>query len=681
MSGDVWFTVLPDGASGVAAARLLRPWATETIAHASGRPWLLGSWPDGHVTVGAAGARRVAVIGRCPVTADALSARAARLRDAGAVDNIRAGGAIGAVEEMERLARGLTGSFHLIASAGGSVRARGSASGVRRLFHARLGGATVAADRSDRLAAAIGASPDERLLAAHLLTSPLPYPLDDLCVWRGVRALRSYDCLLLDADGRARTWRWWTPPEPELGWREGVPAVRAALTAAVGARTAGGGTVSADLSGGLDSTSLCFLAAGAAGAAESARAAGDPTAHAQAPSRRSAGTKLVTLRWQSLDPENDDAPWAARATAALPGIEHVTPTRAEWPLWYSDLTSLVDAGVPTDEPGPWVRDSARMATLARLMTGRGSRLHMMGAGGDELFSTLPPHLHDYVRSRPLAAFTRIRTQRASQHWPLGQLLRQLADRRTFGQWLTAWADGLTAPRPAAAALARTAPSTAWGVDLRMPPWATPDAVRAVQSLLHEAAEAVEADPSAEAADAAPTAEAAAAVQPLATQRGQHAALACVRTGGRGLRLLDQVTSPLGLEYAAPFFDDTVIEAALAIRVAERSTPGRYKPVLVEAMRGTVPDAVLHRSTKGEYSTDFHVSLRQNRAALVALFDGSRLARAGLVDEAAFRASLLGVHPTPEALRSLNSSLGAEIWLRSRPGRTRPTSTAITEGAP
>ncbi|MFE0174576.1 asparagine synthase-related protein [Streptomyces sp. NPDC059002] len=627
MSGDVWFAVLPDGASGVAAAQLLRPSATETITHASGRPWLLGSWPAGHVTVGAAGARRVAVIGRCPVTADALSARAGRLRDIG---------------DVERIARGLPGSFHLLASVDGSVRARGSASGVRRLFHARLGDVTVAADRSDRLAAATGATPDDRLLAAHLLASPLPYPLDDRCVWQGVRALPSFDCLLLDADGRARTRRWWTPPEPELGWRRGAPAVRAALIAAVGSCTAGGGTVSADLSGGMDSTSLCFLAAG------------------EQDRQPFAGARLVTLRWESRDPENDDASWAARATEHLPGAEHITPTHDQWPLWYSDVASLADATLPTDEPGPWVRDGARMAALARLMTGRGSRLHLMGGGADELFTALPPHLHDYVRRRPLAAYARIRTQRASQHWPLGQLLRQLADHRTFGRWLTAWADGLTAAPPAPAAVVRGAPSTAWGVDLRMPPWATPDAVLAVRSLLHEAAEGAE---------------------PLAPERGQHAALACVRTGGRGLRQLDQVTSAHGLRYAGPYLDDAVIEAALAVRVAERSAPGRYKPVLAEAVRGIVPDDILRRRTKGEYSTDFHTALRHHRGALVEFFDGSRLARAGLIDDAAVRASLLGVHPTPEALRSFSSSLGSEIWLRSRPAGIRTPSTTITEGAP
>ncbi|MEV0324375.1 asparagine synthase-related protein [Streptomyces sp. NPDC050658] len=642
MSGDVWFTILPDGEPGVAVARLLRPWATESIAHGSGRPWLLGSWPDGHVTVGTAGARRVAVIGRCPVTAEALSARARRLRDIG---------------DVERIARGLTGSFHLVVSVDGAVRARGSASGVRRLFHTEVseaGGVCVAADRSDRLAALIGAAPDERLLAAHLLASPLPYPLDDHCVWQGVRAVPSFDCLRIDADGRARTQPWWQPPEPQLPWEEGVPSVRAALTAAVGACTAGGGTVSADLSGGMDSTSLCFLAARS-------------QEQSQGRSQERNQARLVTLRWQSLDPANDDATWAAGAAARLPDSEHVTPDQGQWPLWYADLADLTGDAVPTDEPGPWVRDGARMAVLCRLMTDRGSRLHLMGGGGDELFSTFPPHLHDYVRRHPLAAYSRIRTQRASQHWPFGELLRQLADRRTFGQWVSAWAKGLTAARRAApsAALVRGAPSTAWGVELPMPPWATPDAIEAVRDLLLEVAGPGSAD----------------AADPLSPERGQHTALSCLRTGGRGLRQLDQVTSRLGLPYAAPFLDDQVVEAALAIRVAERSTPGRYKPVLAEAVRDIVPDDVLSRHTKGEYSADFHVSLRRNRAGLVELFDGSRLARAGLIDDAAVRASLLGVHPTPEALRSLSSSLGSEIWLRARAEHTRPPSTSFIEGAP
>ncbi|MEU9056911.1 asparagine synthase-related protein, partial [Streptomyces sp. NPDC048384] len=149
----------------------------------------------------------------------------------------------------------------------------------------------------------------------------------------------------------------------------------------------------------------------------------------------------------------------------------------------------------------------------------------------------------------------------------------------------------------------------------------------------------------------------------------------------GLRQLDQVTSRNGLAQAAPYLDDQVTDAALAIRVAERSTPDQYKPVLAQAMCGIVPDDVLQRHSKGEYSTDFHASLRHNRAALADLFDGSLLARAGLIDDTAVRASLLGVHPTPQGLRPLSSTLGSEIWLRTHPSRTRPPNSATTEEAP
>ncbi|MFD0382134.1 asparagine synthase-related protein [Streptomyces stramineus] len=193
------------------------------------------------------------------------------------------------------------------------------------------------------------------------------------------RGLRPEDSLLIEPDGRARAQRWWTPPEPALSLAEGAYGVRGALAAAVETCTADGGTVSSDLSGGMDSTSLCFLAA--------------------------RGTaRLVTLRWQGLDPGNDDAIWAGRATAELPGIEHVVPEFSRSPLWFSGLTDL---RMTTEEPGAWVRDGARFRALAELMKSRGSRLHMFGGGGDELFTAFAPHLHDYVRSDPLAAFARI----------------------------------------------------------------------------------------------------------------------------------------------------------------------------------------------------------------------------------------------------------------------------------
>ncbi|UGY92927.1 asparagine synthase-related protein [Streptomyces gobiensis] len=625
MSGEVWFAVLPDGEAGLAAARVLRPRAAKVIAHGSGRPWLLGSWPDGQVRVAKAGAARLAVIGRCPVTADALSARLERMRD---------------ITETERAAEGLAGSFHLVTSMDGQVRVRGSASAVRRVFHARVAGVTVAASHASVLASVTGAGVEIPRLALRLLFPVPPYPLDDQCVWQGLAALRPDHCLLIDPAGRARSIRWWSPPDPVLPAEQGVSAVRGAVTTAVESCTAGGGTVSADLSGGMDSTSLCFLAARGA-------------------------ARLVTLRWEGMDPENDDRVWAERAVAELPDIEHVVPGPADTPLWFAGLTGL-DAA--TAEPSVWVRAGARSLATVEQMADRGSRLHICGGGGDELFCAPPAHLHDLIRRRPLAALARIRRQHAHRRWPLWPVLRELTRRDTFGAWLAAAADGLAA-EPAtspgthgpASQPGPHVPSLSWGATPRIPPWATPEAVEAVRGLLREAAGS--------------------APDPLSPQRGQHTALQCVRAAGSGIHQMDEVTSRLGVEYAAPYFDDGVIEAALSVRVHQRNAPARYKPVLAAVMRGIVPESVLQRSTKGNFSADFHAGLRQNRAELLALFDDSLLAQSGLVNVDALRAAVLGLHPGPDVLQPLDATLGCEVWLRSGPDRSKPLSDAFTGETP
>ncbi|MFF7729272.1 asparagine synthase-related protein [Streptomyces sp. NPDC008001] len=614
-AGDERFAILPDGEPSSLAAELLRPSATEVIRHASGRPWLLGSWPAGRVRTAEAGSARLAVIGRCRVTAAGLAAGLRRIRRA---------------EDVEQAVRGLPGCFHAVASIGGTVAVRGTASGTRRVYSARVGGATIGASGSGVLAAVTGARVDEEALALHLLSSPPLYPLDDHCVWHGVQAVRSHDCLLLERDGRARTRRWWTPPEPVVPAVEGAHDVRRALEDAVGSCTAGGGTISSDLSGGPDSTSLCFLAA-------------------------RSDARLVTLHWSGLDPGNDDSAFAARAAAELPGAGHVVVDRSRAPAWY---TPPAGTDAVADEPGPWVRDAARLSMLAALMTGRGSRLHMTGGGGDELFTAHPAYLHDYLRSNPLAALARLRRQHAFQRTPVGPLLRGLADRSTFAQWLAGWTAAVSEPAPARSP-AGYVPSLSWGPEQHMPPWATRDAARSVRVALREAA--------------------AAGPEPLAPQRGQHGALVAVIAGGRGLRQMNQVISGMGPEYAAPFLDDGVVEAALSVRVAERNAPDRYKPVLASALRGIVPRFVLNRSTKGEYSAGLHTGLRVNRAALAGLFGDSDclLARLGLIDAGVLRRELSALRPAPDPHFSLDFTLGAELWLRAHrheAGHPRPVST-------
>ncbi|MEU3753441.1 asparagine synthase-related protein [Streptomyces olivoreticuli] len=607
MPSEEWFAVLPDGPAALAAVCTLRPRADRIVAHGSGRPWLLGRWADDQVTVARTRKARVAVIGRCPVTAAELTALLGQVDD---------------LAQVERVARPLAGSFHLIASVDGRVRVRGSASGVRRVFHALMDGATVASGRCDVLATATDAPVDEEVLVTRLLAAGAVHPVEERSTWRGVTAVPPDHCLVIEPDGRSGLRRWWTAPEPALPLAEGAEALRQALSAAVDSCTAGGGTVSADLSGGLDSTSLCFLAA-----------------HGPA--------RLVTTHRQGADPVNSDAVWAERARAALPEAEHHSVGQEEAPLWFAGVHGPYP---PLEEPGAWVRDTARLADLARRMSMAGSRLHLAGHGGDELFSVTPRYLHDLVREHPAKAPAHIHSHRIRFRQPLRPLLRALAERTTYAEWLR-----LAVEEMDALPTAPTAPSMAWGPALRMPPWATPEAVRTARTLFREAV--------------------AAGPEPLAPHRAQHTAVQYARTAGAAVRRIDQATTRSGLPLAAPCLDDPVMEAALSVRLHERAGRTAYKPLLTAAMDGLVPAPLLARTTKGDYSTDFYIALARHRAELLELFDGSLLADMGLIDASVLRAALLVPHPTPHIVTHLSQTLACETWLRSlnRPAH-RPTST-------
>ena len=134
----------------------------------------------------------------------------------------------------------------------------------------------------------------------------------------------------------------------------------------------------------------------------------------------------------------------------------------------------------------------------------------------------------------------------------------------------------------------------------------------------------------------------------------------------------QMAERIGLTLASPYYDDRVLEAGLAVRPQERVTPWRYKPLLVEAMRGIVPSASLTRVTKADGSHDVAVGLQEYRADLLAMFEDSELGRLGIVDAAALREVCAKPLPPELLYCALYQTVACEAWLRSRihPRRTQ-----------
>ena len=115
----------------------------------------------------------------------------------------------------------------------------------------------------------------------------------------------------------------------------------------------------------------------------------------------------------------------------------------------------------------------------------------------------------------------------------------------------------------------------------------------------------------------------------------------------------------------------MIEAGLAVRPQERITPWRYKPLIIEAMRGIVPDESLTRQTKANGTGAMDPGLRRHRADLLALWEDSRLGRLGLIDANALHATCTRPLPPELALGVLYQTVACEVWLRSLERATVP----------
>lgn len=597
-----WLVVLPDCPAAEPVATALRAHATCAASHPSGRAWLLGRWAEEQATIAQTGDTAIAVIGEHLLSSADLSRVAARVRD---------------VADLEAPIRSWAGNVHLIASVAGQVRVQGPISGLRRVFHARANGITVASDRADVLAGVVGAALDEARLAVALLEPGAPHPIGGEPMWRGIAAVPTRCYLTIDGNGRHRHVRWWTAPEPTVPMADGAPALRDALAAAVEVRTRGREVITTDL-GGFDTTSLCCLAA-------------------RGPAH------LAAYTWAALDPAADDVVWARKTVAALGTIEHHIVPSERTPFAFLGAGERDD--VALDEPCAITLDR-RWLVIADRAVARGSQTHLTGFGGDQVLGGSPAHLHTMLRRQPRIALRNLRGFVALNRWSYRTVLPQLVDNRSYRRWLLRFGAELTADP-----VSSLGPSFYWAKPMRLPPWATPAAAAAVRDLIERAA---------------PT------VEPLGHGHGQHQEIADLGGMARMTRNLRELAAQRGVTLAAPYFDDRVIEAGLAVRPRERVTPWRFKPLAVEAMRGVIPNETLARQTKAIGSHEAEVGFRENRADILALCEESRLSKLGLIDGAALLEACRRPLPTAVEFHALYPVLACELWLRALERNAVPT---------
>ncbi|MBF6174618.1 asparagine synthase-related protein [Nocardia blacklockiae] len=590
-----WFVAVADNDESEFIARRVRAHygAVREIAHPSGRPWILGAWADSEIVVTRTADSAGAALGEHTLSPHRLA---------------------GLFGNGAQSAEPVPGSFHLIDSRSGRVRVRGTASGLRRVFHTMVDGVRIASDRADVLAVLAHSAVDEHRLAM-LLLYVVPWPLSFRSVWSGIDVVSPGYEVEFDERGRVEQRRWWHPPAAELSLAEGAELFRARLRAAVGLRVAGKHTVAADL-GGVDSTALCCLAA-----------------------ERDA--RVVAITAAGADALDDDVHWARQTVAALGTVTHDVVAADALPLTYAGIAATADR---FDEPCLVQVNKARLEAVCHRSVEQGAQVRLVGFGGDEILRVGWGWLHSVARRHPVAALRTARRWAAKHRYPLWRMSLRMAADRPYSDHLTEIAHGITttpswAPEPA----------VDWGLGLVAPPWLTADATAAVRAAVLDSAR-----------DASP----------VSPDRGLHQTLEQLYGVARGARLCGQFADRIGVPIAAPYLDDAVVAAALSVNPVDRVDTERYKPLLAEAMAGIVPEATRHRGTKANTSAGVARGLRRHRGEIGALLANSRLADLAIIDARTVRECCREPLLLEKHRAALDLTIAVEAWLQAEDRWTR-----------
>ncbi|WP_426368539.1 asparagine synthase-related protein [Streptomyces sp. E-08] len=583
-------------------------------------PGFASAWTVGPVLVctvegDGPGPSRIAAVGDCPPTRDELAATLRAIRT-------------GRLERMPER----PGSCLLVAETPDRTVVVGDHAGVWPVFYRTDPDGGVWWSNAATPLAALSGPPIPELRALAARTAVPDVVLDPHTSLFPRVARVPPGMALLCERGSARLVRTGTArayAEP-LTLSEGAGLLRTRLTEAVDRRVRSTALRSADLSGGLDSTTLAHLSA------------------------RAGKTHAVTYTDEWL--RNDDLPYATAAADAMPGVVHHVMRGDRSTLHYAGLDPEHLAVPFSDAPSPTVVLWAMKARVLGAMAAHGSRGHFVGTGADTVL-TASGVLTDALRAgRRREAAVVARAAARVTHTSVWSLWR--AARSKAALTLAVEAGHLAARLRGPAAPAATAHRGNGGADAAWLP------VQTVADWMPRPARDLLAD------HVTDTCRSRERPDRLAPWRDAHG-LARV---GDDVAQYAHLAASLGMPLWAPFLDDEVVAVCFGVPPEERHVPGAYKPLLTRAMRGIVADTVLDRRTKGTFGGPVYAGLAEHCAALTELLGtDSRLARLGLVDPAPVSAVLRRAAPgLPLPLGSVHNLVAVEVWLRQLETRSRST---------
>jgi asparagine synthase (glutamine-hydrolysing) len=338
-------------------------------------------------------------------------------------------------------------------------------------------------------------------------------------------------------------------------------------------------TTAAQLSGGMDSTSVALLAA--------ELLSGRGPLHA---------ISLLYERWSGLALETTFIREALDGCPAL--AAHLLPA--------DDIHDFdrFPTAPPTDEPWPALYRVAPETAMydAAAVAGAGSIL--TGAGGDEVADLLPFDVADSLRGGRLRA-----AWLSATRWAAGQ---------NRNVWSIFWRYGVVplTPEPLRGGLCTLLRQgrVHWRQldDAWIPPWIRSEFARKhnlYDRVIHNLRRARSFDPS--------------------VQVSWSLYMIVSRNGDMFRWYLG---APRGIHTGNPFLDPRVVRYGLAARARIPFRPDRQKPLLADAMRGILPDSIRSRRRKGNFSEAYFIGLSRRADYLEAMIGNAPVDDLGFLDK-------------------------------------------------
>lgn len=415
--------------------------------------------------------------------------------------------------------------------------------------------------------------------------------------------------------------KYWSEPQSDRDLSEASQKLREKLIFAVESRACSHSSITSDLSGGMDSTSLSLIAA-----------------------RKLAtqGHKLHTITVKSSTSafENEDLAWAKQAINFY--STSIQSNMIDTQEFLPPFSCLEDIPL-IDEPNEVIISIAKFRHMMKNVREQKSQLHMNGEGGDSVLSASYTYLIDLFRRNQFKTFIKhaygwAKVLRCSPLSIVNNTAKLSVT--SYRAWLIQQARKLVKQKEAKKSLPEIL--LAWNSIPQVSNLYTKEAVHLVASELREYANA-----------------------PILFSggRGQHRSISSIHAIACRARVMQQIAETYDVNLEFPYLDPPIINACLQAKVEQRTTPFCYKPLLYEALRRDLPDSVLTRSTKVAYVNDIYVGIQENSAKLNELFTDSKLSAMGLIDSKEIDSTLTKLNLGLPNFEQFMIIVAAELWLR------------------